>query len=89
MLLIHAETGADDDLGNRFVECFVQAADDAGLPDDAELRHGLRSYMEWAVSDVLSYAPFGAVVPPSQAIPRWSWDGIVSGPDGPAAPDER
>src|ERR1700689_2263871 len=49
MILLHAGTGAEDELGSRFVECFVTAADDAGLPSDAEFRQGLRSYMEWAV----------------------------------------
>src|SRR5438445_9892887 len=49
MLGIHAGQGADADLGDRFVACFVQAADDAGLPDDAEFRAGLRAYMQWAV----------------------------------------
>jgi hemoglobin len=33
MLRIHAGQEADDDLGVRFVACFAQAADDAGLPD--------------------------------------------------------
>jgi hemoglobin len=34
MLDIHAGTGAGEDYGPRFVACFMQAADDAGLPDD-------------------------------------------------------
>lgn len=42
MLDIHAGEGADEDLGARFVTCFVQAADHAGLPDDPAFRAGLR-----------------------------------------------
>jgi hypothetical protein len=38
MLGIHPGQGADEDLGARFVACFVQAADDAGPPDDPEFR---------------------------------------------------
>jgi len=76
MLHIHAEQGADDDLGDRFVECFVRAADDAGLPGDPEFRHSLRSYMEWAVRDVLTYSPRGSTVPAGMAVPRWSWGGL-------------
>ena len=38
MLGIHAGQGAETDLGRRFVTCFVQAIDDAGLPGDADLR---------------------------------------------------
>lgn len=75
MLDIHAGTDAEDELGVRFVECFVRAADDAGIPDDPEFRRALRAYMEWAVSDVLSYSRRGATVPAEVAVPRWSWDG--------------
>ena len=76
MLLIHAESGAEVDLGERFVACFVQAADDAGLPEDAEFRAGLRAYMEWAVGEVMDYAPSGATVAAALATPRWSWNGL-------------
>jgi hemoglobin len=76
MLGIHANTGAEDDLGARFVTCFVQAADDAGLPADPEFRAALRAYMEWAVSEVLSYSPHDAKVPSGLPVPRWSWDGL-------------
>ena len=79
MLDLHAGTGALDDLGVRFVECFVQAADDAGLPDAPEFRSSLRAYMEWAVRDVLAYAPQGTAVPQNLAVPRWSWDGLQEG----------
>jgi hemoglobin len=76
MLDIHARNEMEDDLGARFVECFVKAADDAGLPDDPEFRSALRSYMEWAVSDVMIYSPRSSVVPGSLPIPHWSWDGL-------------
>jgi hemoglobin len=75
MLDIHAHNGMEDDLGALFVECFVKAADDAGLPDDPAFRSALRAYMEWAVSDVMVYSPKSSVVPGSLPVPRWSWDG--------------
>jgi hemoglobin len=68
------------ELGRRFVECFVAAADDAGLPDDPEFRAALRAYMEWAVGEVLSYGADAADVPAGLAMPRWSWDGPESPP---------
>jgi hemoglobin len=76
MLAIHAGQGADDDLGARFVACFVQAADDAGLPDDPEFRAGLRAYMEWAVGEVLSYSPRQSQVAAGLPVPRWGWNGL-------------
>ena len=55
-----------------------QTMDDAGLPQDPELRAALRAYMEWAVTDVLVYSPVDAKVPSDLAMPRWSWDGLLS-----------
>jgi hemoglobin len=76
VLTMHSSTGAEPDLGDRFLDCFVHAADDAGLPDDAEFRAALRSYMEWAVAEVMSYAPPGSRVAEGLRVPRWSWDGL-------------
>jgi hemoglobin len=75
LLRMHAGNGDLTDLGRRFVECFVAAADDAGLPDDAEFRAALRAYMEWAVDEVLSYPDSGDDVPAGRPMPRWSWAG--------------
>jgi len=76
MIGVHAGQGAHEELGERFVACFVQAADDAGLPADPQFRAALRSYMEWAVAEVISYSPPGSHVPGGLATPRWSWDGL-------------
>ncbi len=77
MLAVHAGQGAEADLGERFVECFVAAADDAGLPDDPEFRAGLRAYMERAVAEVMDWSPPERQhVPPGLATPRWGWDGL-------------
>ena len=76
MLGVHAAQGSGHDFGERFVACFGKAADDAGLPDDAEFRAGLRAYMEWAVEVVLAYSPPGSTVPAGLAVPRWGWDGL-------------
>ena len=78
MLGLHANNGMEGEMGERFVACFVAAMDDAGLPEDEELRAALRSYMEWAVGDVLVYSPVDAKVPADLAMPLWSWDGLVS-----------
>jgi hemoglobin len=77
MLEIHARQGVGDDFASRFVACFMQAADDAGLPDDPEFRSAIREYMEWAVGEVESYGSPDAHVAPGLTMPRWSWDGPV------------
>ncbi|MEU4521855.1 group II truncated hemoglobin [Amycolatopsis sp. NPDC024027] len=76
MLRMHAGNGDMSDLGRRFVACFVQAADDAGLPADPEFRAALRCYMEWAVAEVLTYPGPPGEVPAGLAVPRWSWNGL-------------
>ena len=77
---MHSGNGDMTDLGRRFVECFVLAADDAGLPADPEFRAALRAYMEWAVADVLTYSAVGSSVPPGLPMPQWSWDGLRTSP---------
>lgn len=77
VLQLHAGNGDMTGLGRRFVECFVAAADDAGLPADDEFRAQLRAYMTWAVADVLEWPDEGAQVPPGRAVPRWTWDGLA------------
>jgi hemoglobin len=76
MLQMHAGNGDLQDLGRRFVDCFVLAAGDAGLPNDPEFRAALRAYMQWAVDEVLSYPAQDATVPTDLPMPRWTWDGL-------------
>jgi hemoglobin len=75
LVRMHSGNGDMTDLGRRFIECFVQAADDAGLPHDPEFRAALRAYMQWAVDDMLGYPESDAAVPRGLPVPHWSWDG--------------
>ncbi len=77
MLWLHSSTGADNDLGERFVRAFNAAAQDADLPADPAFRAALSAYMKWAVAEVLSYSAHGSVPPENLPTPRWSWDGLV------------
>ncbi|CAA9323264.1 MAG: hypothetical protein-similar to truncated hemoglobins [uncultured Friedmanniella sp.] len=79
MLRLHSGNGDMTDLGRRFVECFVAAADDAGLPADPALRGALRAYMEWAVDDLLSHEEPDDV-PAGVSMPHWTWDGLARQP---------
>jgi hemoglobin len=79
VLRMHSGNGDIDDLGRRFVACFVAAADDAGLPTDPQFRAALRAYMEWAVAEMLAYPERDAKIPTGLAMPRWGWDGLTVG----------
>jgi hemoglobin len=67
---VHAGNDPHEDMYGRFVDCFVLALDDAGLPGDADLRAAMRSYMEDAVAELKAYAPHGSQVPPDLPMPR-------------------
>jgi hemoglobin len=73
---MHGGNGDMSDLSRRFVACFVAAFDDAGLPEDPELRQALRAYMQWAVQRFNSYPERPPKVPQGLAVPRWSWEGL-------------
>jgi hemoglobin len=81
MLAMHAGTGADDDFGSRFLACFDQAVDDAGFPDDPDLRRVLHDYMTYATSEVNDVSPVGTRAEPGLAMPRWSWSGRIDETD--------
>lgn len=76
LLYLHSGNGDMGDLGRRFVDCFIHALDDAGLPDDPEFRAAMADYMRWAVGTVLSYSHTDASIPTGMALPHWSWDGL-------------
>ena len=64
-----------EDQRRRFVELFLQAADTAGLPDDARTRDALRGYLEFGtvVAVQNSHATSDAGLHSCREVPRWSW----------------
>ncbi len=76
MLAIHAGQGADADLGTRFVACFVQAADDAGLPDDPDLRAAFGRLHGVGGRRGPLHLATGRRAPAGLPVPRWGWNGL-------------
>jgi hemoglobin len=76
VLRMHAGEGDLSEMGRRFLECFLLAADDAGLPDDPEFRAALKAYMTWAVDEMLSYPEGEARISADLSMPQWTWDGL-------------
>lgn len=76
MLVLHSGNGPMGDLGDRFLSCFLLAADDVGLPADPDFRDALRAYMTWAVAEMISYPERDADIPRGRLVPHWSWDGL-------------
>jgi hemoglobin len=76
VVAMHSGNGDMSDLNRRFLDCFVQAMDDAGLPDDPAFRTAMRDYMRWATREVSGRDDAEPALTPGTPMPRWSWDGL-------------
>lgn len=74
VLRMHAGEGEMDELGDRFVACFVLALADVGVPSD--VREPLALCMRQATDQTLLYPHDRSAVPADQPMPRWTWTGI-------------
>lgn len=72
---VHRHLNITDEQRERFVALYLQAADEAGLPDDARFRDALRSHLEFGsqVAQQNSWAQSDAELHPIREVPRWSW----------------
>lgn len=64
----------------RWASLMCQAADDAGLPADAEFRSAFVSYIEWGSRLAVENSQPGAQPPERMPVPRWDWG--TAGPPG-------
>ncbi|GLS21588.1 globin [Labrys miyagiensis] len=64
----------------RWIDLFLETADEAGLPDDPEFRAALVGYLEWGTRIAVLNSQDGASAPPPGApMPVWGW-GPPGGP---------
>jgi hemoglobin len=61
----------------RFVELYLEALDEAGLPDDAPFREAVRSHLEFGSQVAMqnSNAATDDDLHPLRHVPRWTWPG--------------
>ena len=77
---LHSGNGIHEEMDRRAIACFDQALEDAGLAADEDLRRTLHDYFAWATTDSMArYHHSADDVPDGLRIPRWSWDGLVTG----------
>ena len=77
---MHSGNGPHEDMDQRAIACFDQALEDAGLARDERLRRVLHDHFAWATNTTMSrYHHSAGDVPKGLHIPKWSWDGLVSG----------
>ncbi len=74
MLSHHRDLAITPEQRHRFASTMSLAADDAGLPADAEFRAALVGYVEWGTRLAMQNSqPGGAGVVEHAPVPRWGW----------------
>ncbi|HEX4601668.1 MAG TPA: group II truncated hemoglobin [Gemmatimonadales bacterium] len=63
----------------QWVRLLLEAADEAGLPDDPEFRSALVAYLEWGSRLAVINSQAGATVDRNAPMPHWGW-GVPGGP---------
>jgi hemoglobin len=76
---LHSGNGVHEEMDRRAISCFDQALADVAITDE-RLRQVLHDYFGWATTTTMArYHESADDVPGGLRIPRWSWDGLVSG----------
>ncbi|WP_371669479.1 antibiotic biosynthesis monooxygenase [Streptomyces sp. NBC_00289] len=57
----------------RWVNLVQDAADEAGLPADAEFRSAFLAYVEWGTRLAVHFSGPDATPPAEQPVPKWTW----------------
>jgi hemoglobin len=75
---LHSGDGEHHEMDERAMRCFEQAMDDAGLPEDTELRQTLHDWFRWAIGLMNAHPDSADAVPDGLPLPHWSWDGPLA-----------
>jgi hemoglobin len=72
---VHRHLKITDEQRDRFVEVYLEAIDEAGLPDDTDFRAAVREHVEFGsqVAQQNSLAETDADLHPIRAVPAWTW----------------
>lgn len=74
LLRHHVNLGIGEQHRARFVEVFMQAADEVGLPADPEFRQRLVDYLQWGSTIAQEISQPGADASSDEPVPVWTWD---------------
>ncbi|KAA0935380.1 MULTISPECIES: group II truncated hemoglobin [Streptomyces] len=73
MVARHLGKGITEVQRRRWVNLLQDAADEAGLPTDAEFRSAFVAYAEWGTRLAVHFSAPDAVPPAEQPVPSWTW----------------
>jgi hemoglobin len=77
MIDVHRHLAITEGQRKRFVELYLDALDEAGLPDDEPFREAVREHLEFGsrVAMQNSHAENDDELNPLREVPRWTWPG--------------
>jgi hemoglobin len=72
---VHRQLRITDEQKRRFVNLYLEALDEAGMPGDEPFRNAVQSHLEFGtdVAQQNSWAETDADLNPIREVPRWSW----------------
>ncbi|MEV4536546.1 group II truncated hemoglobin [Asanoa sp. NPDC049518] len=72
---VHRHLKITDEQRDRFVEVYLEAIDEAGLPNDHDFRTAVREHVEFGaqVAQRNSLAETDAGLHPIRSVPAWTW----------------
>jgi hemoglobin len=73
MLTRHLGKAISEPQRRRWMNLLLDAADEAGLPDDPEFRAAFAGYIEWGTRLALSNSQPDAHPPQDAPVPHWGW----------------
>ena len=73
MVAGHMGRGITEAQRRRWVDLIQDAADEAGLPTDAEFRSAFLAYVEWGTRLAVHFSLPDAKPPAEQPVPKWTW----------------
>ncbi|GAA4630353.1 group II truncated hemoglobin [Actinoallomurus vinaceus] len=77
IIRVHRHLDITEEQRRRFVTLYMEALDEAGLPDDEGFRAAVREHIEFGsrVAVQNSRAETDADLHPIRQVPRWTWPG--------------
>jgi hemoglobin len=72
---VHRHLKITDEQKQRFVDLYLDALEEAGLPDDEPFRNAVQSHLEFGsnVAQQNSWAETDFDLHPIREVPHWSW----------------
>ena len=75
MIDVHRHLQISDVQRERFVEVYLEALDEAQMPDDERFRRAVREHVEFGakVAQQNSWATTDEELNPIRSVPKWTW----------------